>query len=79
MSIGKKNVVVTFNRNSGNKASGSSNRYLGNARPGRETSLDWQGRISWESRLGRDTRLGRETSLCLEGRLCREDRLCQEG
>ena len=36
---------------------------LGNARPGRETSLGWEGRLCRESRLGRETRLGKETRL----------------
>ena len=38
---------------------------LGNAIPGKETSLDWEGRLCGESKLGRETRLGRETSLGL--------------
>ena len=47
---------------------------LGNARPGRETSLGWEGRLFRESRLARETRLGRETSLGFEGRLFRKSR-----
>ena len=33
---------------------------LGYTRPGRETSLGWEGRLFRESRLGRETSLGRE-------------------
>jgi hypothetical protein len=47
---------------------------LGNTRTGRETSLDWEGRLLRESRLGRETKLGRETSLGFEGRLYRKSR-----
>ena len=47
---------------------------LGNTRPGRETSLGWEGRLFRESRLGRENRLGRETSLGFEGRLYRRSR-----
>ena len=47
---------------------------LGNAKPGRETSLGWEGRLCRESKLGRETRLGRETSLGFEGRLYRKSR-----
>ena len=41
---------------------------LGNARPGMETSLGWDGRLCRESRQGRETRR-REPKLSLEGRL----------
>ena len=51
---------------------------LGNARPGRETSLSWEGRLCRESKLGRETRLARETSLGLEGRLYKKSRLDRE-
>ena len=47
---------------------------FGNTRPGRETSLGWEGRLFRESRLGKETRLGRETSLGFEGRLFRKSR-----
>ena len=47
---------------------------LGNTRPGRETSLGWEGRLFRASTLGRETRLGRETSLGFEGRLYRKSR-----
>jgi hypothetical protein len=43
-------------------------------RPGRETSLGWEGRLFRESRLGRETRLGRKTSLGFKGRLFRKSR-----
>ena len=33
---------------------------LGNTRPGRESSLDWEGRLFRESRLGRKTQAGQE-------------------
>ena len=48
---------------------------LGYTRPGRETSLGWEGRLFRESRPGRKTRLGRETSLGFEDRLFRKSRL----
>ena len=51
---------------------------LGNATPGRKTSLGWEGRLCRESKQGRKTRLGRETSLGLEGRLQSESRLGRE-
>ena len=47
---------------------------LGNARPGRETTLGWEGRLCRESRLGRETRVGRDTSFGFEGRLYRKSR-----
>ena len=47
---------------------------LGNTRPGRDTSLDWEGRLFRESRLGQETRLGRETRLGFDGRLYRKSR-----
>ena len=47
---------------------------LGNTRPGRDTSLGWEGRLFRESRLGRETRLAGETSLGFEGRLYRKSR-----
>ena len=48
---------------------------LGNARPGRETSLSWEGRLFREGTLGKETRLSRETSFGFEGRLYRKSRL----
>ena len=47
---------------------------LGNTKPGKETSLGWEGRLFRESRLRRETRVGRETSLGFEGRLFRKSR-----
>ena len=48
---------------------------LGNGRPGRETSLGWEGRLYRKSRLDRESKLNREISLGWEGGLCRESRL----
>ena len=48
---------------------------LGNARPGTEPSLGWEGRLCRKSRLDRDSKLKRDISLGWEGGLYRESRL----
>ena len=39
---------------------------LGNTRPGRETSLGWEGRLYRKSRRDRDIKLNRDIILCWE-------------